>query len=213
MKKVVLDEKFFDELYREELNEDCYNKYDLINELLINNKNIEEENLELFRNGYVSKLIQKRLKDIKSVDEVKFEMNKLELFANNLPLQISKELFTSREVLDSLLILNSKVLNYIFKESDIKLLSIITNSYLKKYNDEKDKTKKIKEEYEKLLEKGLMERRIEQKDLIDMKEQISTYSSKINKQSYKEEKCLAFVICLNSLLMEALSKSSKNITK
>ena len=73
MKKIVLDENFFDELYNLELNENSYKRYDVINELLINKKEIKGDNLKLFTNGYVAKLISKRLRSIKSVDDVKFE--------------------------------------------------------------------------------------------------------------------------------------------
>lgn len=213
MKKIVLDENFFDELYNLELNENSYKRYDVINELLINKKEIKGDNLKLFTNGYVAKLISKRLRSIKSVDDVKFEINKLELFANNLPLDISKELFTNDEVIDSFLILKPKILNFILKDSDTRLLSIITNAYLKKYNEEKQKTEKLKEEYEELLEKSLMGEKLEQNALVSVKEKISKYSDKIKKQTLKEEKCLVFVMTLNTLLLDTLSNNNQNKTK
>lgn len=212
MEKIVLDKNFFDDLYSLEITEESYRNYDLITNLLINKKDSNED-YELFTDGYVADLIYNKFSNIKNVDEIKFEINKLELFANNLPLDVSKKLFSNDKVLDSMLILKPRILENIFKESDIKLLTLITNLYLKKLNKEKEKLNKMKEDYETLVETKLLEQKIDTDYLINVKKEIEIHLDKIKNQNQREEKCLAFVMSLNNLLLDSLSQNSKNIIK
>lgn len=212
MKKIVLDKNFFDDLYSLEINEESYKNYDLITNLLINKKDSNED-YELFTDGYVADLIYNKFSNIKSVDEIKFEINKLELFANNLPLDVSKKLFSNDKVLDSMLILKPRILENIFKESDIKLLTLITNLYLKKLNKEKEKLNKMKEDYETLVETKLLEQKIDTDYLMNVKKEIEVHLDKIKNQNQREEKCLVFVMTLNTLLLDTLSNNNQNKTK
>lgn len=206
IEELLTNQGFLKQLFVEDITGEDYNHLNLLNDLMDNVENIDLEQFELFRNGYVAQEIKTRLENINDIENLNLEIKKLALLASKLPMEISLDFFTSDEMLDSLLLLEFQNLHTIFKDSNPLLITLLSSLYLKKYKQEQVQTNLIKKEYNHLLDQIVFRRKKNIEENINLREESSKYSNLLKKQNKLETKCLDFATILNNLCVEKLKK-------